>query len=127
MGIIKGNVHKTAKQQVKLFQRFLLSTPTYRQGGKLVLCCPTHNQVPTNLNFSLKKTVDQWITFEVKIEKYENLLSLDQMTMIGDYISDLAKVTRCVNLKVDCFIKFEMVFHKQTLGLMSIDPCYSYH
>ena len=50
--------------------------------------------------------MDQWITFEVKIEKYENLLSLDQMTMIGDYISALAKVTRCVNLKVDCFIKF---------------------
>ena len=87
---------------------------------------PPHNQV-TTIEFLIKKTADQWITFEVKIEKYENLLSLDQMTMIGDYISALAKVTRCVNLKVDCFIKFEMLFHKQTLGLMSIDPCYSYH
>ena len=58
------------------------------------------------IEFLIKKTVDQWITFEVKIEKYENLLSLDQMTMIGDYISALAKVTRCVNLKVDCFTKF---------------------
>ena len=73
--------------------------------------------------------MDQWKTFEVKIEKYENLLSLDQMTMIGDYISAFAKVTRCVNLKVDCFYKIccEMVLHKQTLDLMSIDPCYSYH